>query len=82
VSGGFYMDSTYVKHTMPMATSLSLLAASLVEFKSGYEAQVRVLLCNYQQLLSLFCFPRNSHIMGDLKLLLLVLQRCEFHPSR
>lgn len=51
VSGGFYMDSTYVKHTMPMATSLSLLAASLVEFNSGYQSQVtrlRGLLCNCQ----------------------------------
>lgn len=38
VPGGFYMAADYVKHTHPMATSLSLLAWSLVEFKAGYEA--------------------------------------------
>lgn len=37
VPGGFYMGADYVKHTHPMATSLSLLAWSLVEFKAGYQ---------------------------------------------
>lgn len=37
VPGGFYMDSTYVKYTTPMATSLSLLAASVVEFTPAYQ---------------------------------------------
>lgn len=38
--GGFYMGADYVKYTTPMATSLSLLASSLVEHKEGYKATV------------------------------------------
>jgi hypothetical protein len=40
VPGGFYMGADYVKYTTPMATSLSLLAWSLVDFKGGYKDQV------------------------------------------
>lgn len=40
VPGGFYMGDDYVKYTTPMATSLSLLAWGMVEFKGGYKDQV------------------------------------------
>jgi hypothetical protein len=40
VPGGFYMGADYVKYTTPMATSLSLLAYSLVEHKEGYKSTV------------------------------------------
>jgi len=41
VPGGFYTAADYVKHSHPMATSLALLAWSIVEFKTGYQSQVR-----------------------------------------
>lgn len=40
VPGGFWMSADNVKYTAPMATSLSLLAWSVVEFRDGYKAQV------------------------------------------
>lgn len=38
VPGGFYMGPDYVKHSLPLATSLSTLAWSLLTFGPGYAA--------------------------------------------
>jgi hypothetical protein len=46
VRGGFYMGADYVKYTTPMATSLSLLAWSMVEFKGGFKEQVCTITCH------------------------------------
>lgn len=37
VQGGYYMAADYVKHTMPLATSMAMLAWSLIEFVAGFE---------------------------------------------
>jgi hypothetical protein len=37
VPGGFYMAADYVKYGAPVASSMALLAWSLVEFGQGYE---------------------------------------------
>jgi hypothetical protein len=37
VPGGFYMAADYVKYGAPVASSMTLLAWSLVEFGQGYE---------------------------------------------
>lgn len=36
------MSADYVKYTKPLATTLSLLAWSVVEFENGYKSQVRI----------------------------------------
>lgn len=41
VQGGYYMGADYVKHTMPLATNMAMLAWSLMEFAPGIE-QVNV----------------------------------------
>lgn len=38
VYGGMYMSSDYTKYSFPMATSMTLLAWSLLEFSGGYAA--------------------------------------------
>jgi hypothetical protein len=37
VHGGFYLGADYVKHTFPLATSMSMLAWSILQFKESYE---------------------------------------------
>lgn len=44
VHGGFYMGADYVKHSFPLATSMSMLAWSLLQFRQIYE-QVGVQAC-------------------------------------
>eukprot|EP00878_Enallax_costatus_P030714 GHUV01033493.1.p1 GENE.GHUV01033493.1~~GHUV01033493.1.p1 ORF type:complete len:374 (+),score=66.22 GHUV01033493.1:124-1122(+) len=37
VQGGFYIAGDYVKQTLPLATSMSMLAWSMMAFRDGYE---------------------------------------------
>jgi hypothetical protein len=37
VHGGYYMGVDYVKHTFPLATSMSMLAWSLLRFRPAFE---------------------------------------------
>jgi hypothetical protein len=37
VHGGYCMGVDYVKHTFPLATSMSMLAWSILQFKQAYE---------------------------------------------
>lgn len=37
VQGGFYMSGDYVKQTFPLATSMAMLAWSMMAFNTGYE---------------------------------------------
>lgn len=37
VQGGYYMGADYVKHSLPLATSMSMLAWSLMAFKPGFD---------------------------------------------
>lgn len=45
VQGGFYMGGDFVKQTFPLATSMAMLAWSLMAFKNGY-MQVWWLVCS------------------------------------
>jgi hypothetical protein len=46
VHGGYYMGVDYVKHTFPLATSMSMLAWSIVQFRPAFE-QVGVTPANH-----------------------------------